>query len=145
MNDSSQVNYPISGECQCGNIRYQLLARPHSVIACHCKQCQKLSSSAFSLSAIIKRNDLQLEGKLQEWQRVADSGRKNFAKFCPHCGNRIYHFDPDNPEWLKLKPSNLCSTADIVPSMHIWISEKQSWFSLPDNVTTHPYQPESLL
>ena len=37
------------GGCQCGAIRYQLLRAPVALYACHCRDCQKQSSSAFGL------------------------------------------------------------------------------------------------
>ena len=138
MNDAV---YPIEGSCQCGNVTYQLLEPPSLVLACHCKQCQKLSTSAFSITALIKLESVNFNGVLKQWQRLADSGNKNYAKFCPNCGNRIYHFDPDKPETIKLKPSNLSDTTILNPSMHIWLCEKQQWFEVPEGVEQFDKQP----
>lgn len=135
------MNYPISGSCQCGQVTYQLFAAPLQVVACHCKECQKLSTSAFSITAVVKAADIVFRGALEQWQRTADSGHINGAKFCPVCGNRIYHFDPDQPDIIKLKPCNLEQTDFIVPTMHVWVSQKQPWFNLPDNVTVYERQP----
>lgn len=44
----NELQFPIQGSCQCGAITYQLLEAPLLVAACHCKECQKLSTSAFS-------------------------------------------------------------------------------------------------
>ncbi|PCH50676.1 MAG: hypothetical protein COC20_06380 [Cellvibrionales bacterium] len=137
----SDVNYPIDGSCQCGNITYQLLEPPLLVAACHCKQCQKLSTSVFSITAVVKTESVKFSGELKQWERLADSGNKNYAKFCPNCGNRIYHFNPDTPETIKLKPSNLSDTTILNPSMHIWVSEKQKWFQIPDGVKQFDKQP----
>ena len=138
MND---VTYPIDGSCQCGNIAYQLLEPPLLVVACHCKQCQKLSTSAFSITAVVNVESVKFSGDLKEWQRLADSGNKNYAKFCPNCGNRIYHFDPDRPDTIKLKPSNLSDTRILNPSAHLWVSEKQAWIQIPDDVKQFDRQP----
>ena len=138
MND---VTYPIDGSCQCGKIAYQLLEPPLLVVACHCKQCQKLSTSAFSITAVVNVESVKFSGDLKEWQRLADSGNKNYAKFCPNCGNRIYHFDPDRPDTIKLKPSNLSDTRILNPSAHLWVSEKQAWIQIPDDVKQFDRQP----
>ncbi len=128
------MTYPIKGSCQCGGVTYTLLSEPNLIAACHCKECQKLSTSAFSLTAMVDVDTVVFEGEMQEWSRVADSGNVSAAKFCPTCGNRIYHFNPAEPEKIKLKPSNLSDTSLIQPSVHIWVSEKQDWFQIPDNV-----------
>lgn len=135
-----EISYPIQGSCQCGSITYELLAPPLMVIACHCKECQKLSTSAFSITAIVHSSSVEFHGDLKQWERVADSGNINGAKFCPTCGNRIFHFNPSEPEKIKLKPSNLTDTRIIKPTAHIWVSEKQEWFQIPAGVSVFEKQ-----
>lgn len=137
----SNPAYPIKGSCQCGNVTYELLEPPLLVVACHCKQCQKLSTSAFSITAMVNAGSVKFQGKLKDWSRVADSGNISAAKFCPECGNRIYHYDPKDPEKLKLKPSNLSDTSIINPTVHVWVSEKQEWYQIPDGVKVFSKQP----
>lgn len=133
--------YPIKGACQCGSVTYSLLAKPYMVVACHCKECQKLSTSAFSLTAMVDAENIVFEGEMQDWSRSADSGNISAAKFCPTCGNRLYHYDPNTPDKLKLKPTTLTDTSILDPVAHIWVSEKQDWFVIPDGVKTFPKQP----
>lgn len=135
------MSYPIEGSCQCGSVKYQLLAPPLAVVACHCRECQKLSTSAFSITAIVYAHDVRFEGELKEWRRLADSGNINGAMFCPNCGNRIYHFNPNEPEKLKLKPANLSDTSMINPTAHMWVSEKQAWYQIPKGVEVFEKQP----
>ena len=138
MND---ITYPIKGSCQCGEVTYELLEAPSMVAACHCKECQKLSTSAFSITAMVNSNSVKFNGVMKDWSRPADSGNISAAKFCPSCGNRIYHFDPNDPDKLKLKPSNLSDTSIINPTVHIWVSEKQDWFQIPEGVKVFDKQP----
>ncbi|GLX79082.1 aldehyde-activating protein [Thalassotalea insulae] len=137
----SEINYPIHGSCQCGNVRYQLLAPPSLVVACHCRECQKLSTSAFSITAMVKADTVKFEGEMQDWRRSADSGNTSAAKFCPTCGNRIYHVNPEQPDDIKLKPSNLSDTRVIQPMAHVWVSEKQDWYQIPEGMKTFDKQP----
>lgn len=74
------------------------------VVACHCKECQKLSTSAFSITAIVRAEDIEFSGELSHWQRGSASGNISAAKFCGRCGNRIYHYNPAEPQSIKLKP-----------------------------------------
>jgi len=135
------VTYPVTGACQCGEVTYRLLEPPLKIVACHCTECQKLSTSAFSITAIVNENTIEFFGKLSEWRRIAGNGNTVAAKFCPTCSNRIYHYNPDAPEQLKLKPCNLSNTAAVHPTVHIWVSEKQSWFDIPKNATVFETQP----
>lgn len=133
--------YPVSGACQCGQVTYQLHRAPKLVAACHCKECQKLSTSAFSITAFVDATDVEFQGQMKDWQRTADSGNISAAKFCANCGNRIYHYDPAKPDKIKLKPSNLDDTSIIRPTMHIWVSQKQEWFEIPAGVEIYTHQP----
>jgi len=135
------MQYPIEGSCQCGGVKIRLLAAPQMVVACHCRECQKLSTSAFSLTAMVKASDVEFEGELKDWQRAADSGNVAAAKFCTECGNRIYHYNPAQPDMLKLKPTYFTDLSFIQPTAHAWISEKQDWFQIPAGVKTFEKQP----
>ena len=136
------ITYHIKGACQCGGVTYELLEPPLMVAACHCKECQKLSTSAFSITAMVSANSIKFNGLMKDWSRSADSGNISAAKFCPSCGNRIYHYNPDEPDKIKLKPSNLSDTRIINPTVHVWVSEKQDWFKIPEGVKTFDKQPQ---
>ena len=135
------MTYPIAGSCQCGGVKYKLLEAPLFIAACHCRECQKLSTSAFSITAMVNASSVEFEGEMQDWSRPAASGNVSAAKFCPTCGNRIYHFNPNEPDKLKLKPTNLSDTSIIKPTIHIWVSEKQDWYQIPEGVKVFKEQP----
>ncbi|MBU3823851.1 MAG: GFA family protein [Candidatus Oceanisphaera merdipullorum] len=113
------------------------------VLACHCKECQKLATSPFSVTAIVDSSQIEFSGQLKEWRRLADSGNRNYAMFCTDCGNRIYHFNPDEDSTvkLKLKPVNLTDARVFEPQTHVWVSEKVSWYQIPDGVKVFLKQP----
>lgn len=133
------MKFPIEGACQCGKVRYRLWSEPLRILACHCRECQKLSTSAFSITMVVATESIEFEGEMAHWSRVAESGNTNDAKFCPGCGNRIYHFNPAQPDQIKLKlvPAD---TSFIKPSAHVWVSEKQDWYVIPEGVPVYPRQ-----
>jgi len=137
------MSYLVEGSCQCGQVSYKLNQPPKMVVACHCIECQKLSTAPFSVTAVVGAKDIEFEGELKEWQRLAESGNKNFAKFCPDCGNRVYHFNPDEQSTLKLKLKASTPTNHDVfePTVHVWVSEKQDWYQLPEGVQAFDKQP----
>ncbi|QSX30972.1 GFA family protein [Shewanella cyperi] len=130
------MQYPIEGACQCGQVTYKLYEAPLKVLACHCTECQKLSTGPFSVTAVVAANRIEFSGNMSDWSRSADSGNQNCAKFCPGCGNRIYHFNPNELSTikLKLKPVGLADASLFEPTAHIWVSEKLSWYQIPPGV-----------
>lgn len=137
------MKFPIEGSCQCGQVTYKLYESPKMVAACHCTECQKLATGPFSVTAVIPASAIEFTGEMSEWTRIADSGNRNSAKFCPRCGNRIYHYNPDDPATvkLKLKPVRLDDDTIFKPTAHIWVCEKLSWFELPQGVKIFDTQP----
>lgn len=137
------MEFPIHASCQCGQVSYVLKAQPLKVFACHCQECQTLATSAYSVTAICDTNDVEFSGEMGEWSRLAESGNKNHAKFCPQCGNRIYHYNPDAPETvkLKLKPVGMKHDSVFKPQAHVWVSEKLDWVDIPQGMKCFDKQP----
>ena len=51
---------PYTGGCQCGAIRYEIAAKPITLYACHCTDCQKQSASAFGMTFRIHGDALKI-------------------------------------------------------------------------------------
>ena len=128
---------PLTGSCQCGNVTYRADDAPLASLACHCIECQKLSASVYSTVLIFKSESIKFFGELKTWERSSDSGRRNVAYFCPNCGNRMYHFDPDNPLLTRLKSGTLDSQEIPPPQINQWTSRKPSWVEISDNLPNY--------
>ena len=139
----SDMTFPASGRCQCGSVTYQLLGPPLATLACHCTDCQKLSASSFSITMILSREHFELlTGELKSWQRPTASGGTAVCWFCPECGNRIYHEDPDRPQLLKLKPGTLDDTSVLQPMAHVWTCREQPWLTNLNDIPRIETQPD---
>lgn len=79
------------GGCQCGRVRYRVSGDPLALVACHCKECQRQSGSAFGMSLMVRASGFTVQGELKMFERAANSGRTLRCFFCPECGTRIYH------------------------------------------------------
>jgi hypothetical protein len=53
--------------------------------ACHCKECQRQSGSAFGMSRPVKKDSLTVTGVTKQVTRIADSGNEVMGVFCPEC------------------------------------------------------------
>src|SRR6266568_3765459 len=81
------MKLPQTGGCQCGKIRYEITEGPQLVYTCHCKDCQRLTSSAFSLGLVVPETGFRLSGvEPRPLQRMADSGRTNTRWSVPNAG-----------------------------------------------------------
>jgi hypothetical protein len=121
-------------------VRYRITAQPLMLVACHCKECQRQSGSAFGLSLIVPQAGVVIDGALQSFERSSDSGRPLKCFFCPECGTRIYH-QPGYASVLNIRAGTLDDTSALEPTMHAWVSSKQPWITIPEGVPTHAKQP----
>jgi hypothetical protein len=125
---------PYTGGCQCGSVRYTLAAEPIRVVACHCKECQRQSGSAFGMSMLVSSDSLTVTGQTKRFTRIADSGNENTGVFCPECGVRIYQVPNYVQGVLVLKPGTLDDTAWLRPNYFVWMKSAQGWVPVPDGV-----------
>jgi hypothetical protein len=125
---------PYTGRCQCGSVSYVVTAEPMRVSACHCKECQRQSGSAFAMSMLLKKDSLTVTGRTKQFTRIADSGNEVTGVFCPACGVRIYHALQSAPDVLALKPGTLDETSWLRPNSFIWMKSAQGWAPVPDDV-----------
>lgn len=131
---------PLTGGCQCGGVRYTVTAEPVRLVACHCKECQRQSGSAFGMSMLVKEDSLKVTGETKRFTRIADSGNANTGVFCPTCGVRIYHIPGHIKGLLTLKPGTLDDTSWLRPSQFVWLKSAQGWVPVPDGVEPHQDQ-----
>jgi hypothetical protein len=138
-----KMQTPFTGTCQCGEVRYVVKSEPIITVACHCRDCQKLSASAFSLTMLIPAESFELiSGNLQVFERPVESGGSALCYFCSTCGNRVYHGSPQLPGYYRLKPGGLDDTSKILPQAHVWTSRAQPWYEFPDGVPVYETQPD---
>ncbi|MGK0171547.1 MAG: hypothetical protein ACI9W2_003277 [Gammaproteobacteria bacterium] len=130
------MQLPITGSCQCADVTYSANEAPVLTLACHCKDCQKLSATAYSVTVLFREEAFSIEGELRAYESFADSGKRKIGYFCPRCGSRIYNLDPDAPKLVRLKPGTLDNTEIPEPQAHVWTSRKQPWVKIPAGTPT---------
>jgi len=137
------MKIPAHGSCQCGNIQYRIDDEPLATYACHCLDCQKLSTSAFSVTLLLQRRSFSiLSGELKSWERATDSGGKAICWFCPTCGNRIFHESPAFPDLIRFKPGTLDDTSELKPQVHLWTCREQAWLKHSADLPRLETQPD---
>jgi hypothetical protein len=132
------------GGCQCGSVRYRVTGQALTLFACHCKECQRQSASAFGMALWVRTSSVALlSGELKTWVRSTPSGRKLVCQFCPACGSRVFHQSADQNQILSIKPGTLDDTSWLRPAAHIWSRSAQSWVSFGQECLVYAANPES--
>ena len=123
----------LEGGCACGRVRYRLTAPPLIVHACHCRDCQRLSGSAFALNIWIERGCVEANDASPPSAEVpAGSGRPQQIFYCPSCTTHLwsrYHAAPGDT--VLLRAGTLDRPEAVAPDVHIFTRSKAPWLELP--------------
>jgi hypothetical protein len=124
----------LEGGCACGNIRYELTNTPLIVHACHCRDCQKQTGSAFVVNLWIERKFVEASAAAPVAFRVppGSSGKPHDVFRCPKCGTALwskYHAAPGDT--VLLRGGTLDDPASVTPDVHIFTRSKLPWLELP--------------
>jgi hypothetical protein len=126
------------GGCACGKVRYRLTAPPLIVHCCHCRDCQRLTGSAFVVNLWIERRFVEAgDAPLASTMAIAGSGQPQEVFRCPDCGAALwskYHAAPGDT--VLLRAGTLDDPASVTPDVHIFTRSKLPWVQLPAGVPT---------
>lgn len=135
--------FPVTGGCQCGEVRYTLKAPPLTLYCCHCTECQRQSASAFGISMRVRFDDIEVTGEMARHTRSkTESGSALVCEFCPRCGVRLFHRRDAYEADVSLKSGSLDDTSWLVPAGHIWTGSKQKWVVIEEDGLNYAGQPE---
>lgn len=97
-------NLPWEGECRCGQVRFKVSIQPLLTMACHCKGCQKMTASAFSLSIAIPSAGFSI---IKGEATIGGLHGATRHYFCPHCKSWMFTRPEGIDEFVNLRPTML--------------------------------------
>lgn len=117
------------GGCLCGAVRYRVKAEPPRVSACHCRNCQKRTGSAFGAAGYFHEADVEfVRGEPRAYEfRSDESGRwlRNF--FCPACGTTVSWTAESMPGLRGVAIGTFDDPKWLRPSRHGWMRSALGW------------------
>ena len=119
---------PWEGGCRCGEVRFRVSAPPLLTAACHCTGCQRMSASAYSLSAAIPTEGFQIT---RGDTVIGGLHGEQHHNFCPHCMSWMFTRMDAFPWFVNLRPTMLDDPSWFTPFVETWTSEKLSWAVTP--------------
>jgi hypothetical protein len=122
-----KLELPAQGGCRCGEVQMRISAPPILSMACHCKGCQKMSASAYSLSVAIPSTGFEVIHGKPVIGGMRDPNLKHF--FCPQCMS--WMFTRFAPEFVNVRATMFNDLAWIPPFMETWTKTKLPWATTP--------------
>jgi len=123
----------IEGGCACGRVRYQMASAPIFTQACHCRDCQRESGTAFAHNAMVETNRLTIEGETEAVTLPTNSGGGQIVVRCSSCKTALFSHYGGSDKVAFLRVGTLDDPDAFPPQIHVWTRSKQPWVVLPDN------------
>lgn len=129
---------PITGECFCGEISYQIDGRLYDGRSCHCSMCRKAFSAQASAYALVAAEDFKwLTGENLLTNYVGQHGYG--MQFCRNCGSTLCGTHNGRVHGVTLGCIN--GDPDIGIARHIYVDSKAKWEVMPEGVLQFPGAP----
>jgi hypothetical protein len=139
------VQLPLTGGCQCSKLRYEISEAPKLVYTCHCTDCQRMTSSAFSMGIVIADRAFRITAaEPRPVERTTDSGRVTIRWLCPDCGSWISGTPRPGAPIRTVRAGTLDDTSWLRPTVHLWTRSKQPWITLPVGDRSFETQPADM-
>ncbi|HEY0435958.1 MAG TPA: GFA family protein [Phenylobacterium sp.] len=124
-----QQDLPVEGGCRCGQVRVRISAAPILTMACHCSGCQKMTSSAFSLSAAVPADGFEV---IQGEPVIGGlHGADAHHYFCAHCMSWVFTRAEGLDWFVNIRPTLLDPPRWTTPFIETYASEKLPWATTP--------------
>ncbi len=129
----------ISGECFCGDIKYEIEGELGLVTSCHCSRCRKAFNAQASASAKVDDPGafrwLSGEDLLSSYV-----GEHGFGiSFCGKCGSTLCTTYKGDVFQITLGCTNGNPGVEI--DRHIFVDSKAPWEVMPEGVTCYSEGP----
>lgn len=126
----------ISGECNCGSVRFAVDAAPKGIYVCHCSICRR-STGSHGIAVIVIPNEAFRwtagQDNIQKWSKPGSSWE---TWFCRTCGARV---PGHNDASRMFVPAGTLSGTDSELKVihHIWVGSKAPWDEIGDSGQQH--------
>ena len=121
------LQLPADGQCRCGEVHIRISAQPIMTMACHCKGCQRMSASAFSLTAAIPTDGFEVVSGTPVLGGLRNPELQHF--FCQQCMS--WMFTRFLPEFVNVRVTMLEDASWFVPFIETWTQSKLPWATSP--------------
>ena len=118
------LNLPLDGSCRCGRVKLRISKAPMITMACHCTGCQKMSSSAYSLSAAIPTDGFEVIAGEPVIGGLHGASRHYF---CGWCMTWMFTRPEGVDFFVNVRPTMLDDAGWYEPFIETFTSEKLAW------------------
>jgi hypothetical protein len=129
------------GQCRCGQVQFLVSAAPLITMACHCSGCQRMSASAYSLSALYLSDQFKVTlgdpviGGLH-------GATRHF--FCAFCMSWLFTRPEGLDQVVNVRATMLEGAREFLPFLETCTEEMLPWAKTPAVRSFPKFPPREL-
>jgi hypothetical protein len=120
-----------TGQCLCGDIRFEAAGDPIWVSHCHCRSCRRNTGAAVATFVGFRRNQVTYTAGER---RIFESSPGVRRGFCAHCGTPLTYEGDRFPAEIHLYLGTLDEPERFVAESHVHYEERVPWFDIADDL-----------
>jgi hypothetical protein len=136
-----KIDIPITGDCLCKAVRYEITAKPITTRICWCRLCQYMADGNATVNVTFPSDAVKVTGGTRDFPSVADSGNQMHRRFCPLSGTHLFSSGEARPHLIIIRAGTLDDPEIAKPEITIWTSEAPSWACISDIIPRTEGQP----
>jgi hypothetical protein len=122
----------LKGQCNCGQVAFEINAEVRDVYVCHCSICRKWTGHGGVAVVVVEKTALNwLRGRenIRIWIKPNADWQ---SSFCATCGSAL---PVSNDEARVAVPAGLLDDPDgqLKVAAHIWVGSRASWDEIGDD------------
>lgn len=126
-----------TAECRCGQLTATCSGDPVRVSVCHCLACQRRTGGPFAAQARFAVAAVQMGGEWRVWERVADSGRRAWFRWCPDCGATVAYTNEGMDDQIAIPVGAFADPAFPAPGFSVYENRKHPWIEIVGDAIEH--------
>jgi hypothetical protein len=125
--------FPLTGGCNCGAVRFEVAEPLVRASYCHCTRCQRRTGTGASAQAHPAPGSFRIvagQEELRMWKPPNGGGEK---WCCGICGSAVFGFNPGHPESTGVRMGAFDGDPGIRPSVRQFVAFAAPWEPIPDD------------
>ena len=126
------TDFPLTGGCLCGGVRFEVSEPPTVAVYCHCTRCQRRTGTAAAISARTAPGSLKIT-QGEELIRAYEPEDGAAKVFCSACGSALWSQNSATPDVQGVRFGAFDSDPGIRPAWRQFVAYAAAWEPIPDD------------
>jgi hypothetical protein len=114
----------MKGQCRCGQVQFEVTSNPLVTMVCHCTGCQRMTASAYSLSALYRSDQFKV---IQGEPVIGGLHGATRHFFCPHCLSWLFTRPEGMDQFVNVRATMMDDARTFVPFIETYTEEMLPW------------------